>query len=321
MLFLIRAQRLRRRAYWFYALAGLMIGISAWLRSQAMLMGLFFLVVLTLISERRMRMIAQTAVMAAVSLLVIAPITIKNYVVYGEFVPINIGMGIVLLEGIGESSDGRFGAPVTDLEVAEQEAILYGNPEYAGSWSTPDGIMRDRNRIKRSLDIIAGHPVWYAGVMLKRMVRMVKYSADAELVHTGDAPDPDQRSEPVRREWRRLDQNSSPLILGRSFGWIRPPARAAQRAAKETLLLFILVGTALMFIVSRRRAMLILLVPVYYFISQSFLHTEFRYTLPMQYFLFVPAAIVWVLVMIGIWRSGKTLLTRWSPKSFDLPAL
>jgi hypothetical protein len=35
-------------------------------------------------------------------------------------------------------------------------------------------------------------------------------------------------------------------------------------------------------------------VPLYSFIFQSVLHTEFRYTLPMQYFLFVFAAVAWV---------------------------
>jgi len=52
--------------------------------------------------------------------------------------------------------------------------------------------------------------------------------------------------------------------------------------------------------------LLILTVPLYYFLFQSAMHTEFRYTLPMQYFVFVFAAIVWVmlggLVLNGVRR-------------------
>jgi len=42
------------------------------------------------------------------------------------------------------------------------------------------------------------------------------------------------------------------------------------------------------------------IVPLYYFLFQSAMHTEFRYTLPMQYFMFVFAATVWVLICVGV---------------------
>jgi uncharacterized membrane protein len=72
---------------------------------------------------------------------------------------------------------------------------------------------------------------------------------------------------------------------------------------------FILVGTAILFIASWRRALFLGMVPIYYFLFQSFTHTEFRYTLPMQYFLFVLAAIVWV-ILTGWCRTGLRSLSN-----------
>jgi hypothetical protein len=48
---------------------------------------------------------------------------------------------------------------------------------------------------------------------------------------------------------------------------------------------------------------LLLTVPLYYLLFQSFTHTEFRYTLPMHYFLFIFAATAW-LSLAAILRRG-----------------
>ena len=39
--------------------------------------------------------------------------------------------------------------------IAQQEAEIYDRPEYADSWVTPDGIERDRERVKKSLRVAA----------------------------------------------------------------------------------------------------------------------------------------------------------------------
>jgi hypothetical protein len=62
------------------------------------------------------------------------------------------------------------------------------------------------------------------------------------------------------------------------------------------MLAFIILGAMILFAASWRRALFISIVPLYYFLFQSAMHTEFRYTLPMQYFVFVFAAIVWVIL-------------------------
>jgi hypothetical protein len=300
---LVITTRLRHDSYWVWAAAGVLLGSAAWLRSQTMLLAPFVAVLLVAIAARRLPALKRAVLMPIACILVISPITIRNYLVYGEFVPIHIGLGIVLWEGIADASGDRFGAVALDVEVAAQDAVLYNNPRYGGSWATPDGIMRDRDRVRKSIDIILHHPVWYAGVMLKRMRDMVKYSAHAPLVYKIGQTRALDRTLPVKPEWESMVDNDSGLTIGRAIFWIRPVIRALQRMIKEPMSYSILVGSVILFVACWRRALFLAMVPLYYFLFQSFTHTEFRYTLPMQYFLFVFAAIVWV-VVLGWFREG-----------------
>jgi len=296
-IYLLLIARRSGHSYWLYATAGLLIGVATWLRAQTMLLGLFALLILTLIGTRRWPVLKRAALMAAVSVLAILPITIRNYVVYGAFIPVQVGTGLNLWEGIADFSGDRFGAVSKDTEVADQEAELYNDQRYAGSWTTPDGITRDRDRTRRSLDVILHHPIWYSGVMLERCGEMLKYSAHAPLVVTIAQSGSQQRTLPIKRGWNEIaSEGSSTLSVGRSIFWLRPLIRGLQRITKETMLLFIVLGAAILFAASWRRAAFLSIVPLYYFVFQSAMHTEFRYTLPMQYFVFVFAATVWVLV-------------------------
>jgi hypothetical protein len=241
-----------------------------------------------------------------VSFLVIAPITINNYLRFGQFVPINIQMGLV--HGWADASGDRFGATPNDNEVASQEVAIYGKPEYGRDWSSPDGIERDRDRIRKSLRIILDHPVWYAGVMLDRMGEMVKYSAHAPLVSRGTADAVPEARPPTRETWQSFT-SGQPGLVGEWLGWLRLPIRALQRITKETMLTFILFGMILMFVVSWRRSLFLLIVPLYHLLFQSFMHTEFRYGLSMHYFLFVFAAVVWALIFTVLWKGLRKVLS------------
>ncbi len=298
------------RVYLLYGAAGFMLGIAAWMRSQTMLLGLFLIPAMMLFSKQKLTILNRIAVTAIFSLLTIAPITIKNYLVYHEFVPVNIGAGIVLWEGIADESGDRFGAVSKDEEVAAQDAVFYNEPRYAGTWSSPDGIMRDRDRVKRGLAIIKAHPFWYARVIAKRAGEMVKYSAHAPLVYK--IQDPTSSEKPVREHWQEVAANSdqAPLNVGKSLFWLRPPLRSLQRITKEAMRLFIFAGLITFLFLSPRRAWFFALVPVYYFLFQGFFHTEFRYTLPMQYFVFTFAALTWVLVLTIIGRAILKILKR-----------
>jgi hypothetical protein len=300
-------KRFHRYSYWLYALAGMMLGLSAWLRSNTLLLGPFLLIMLVVIAARRVETAKRAALMSLVSFLVIAPITIKNYLRHGEFVPINIQLGLVMWEGIAVASGDRFGAVVDDNEVARQEAEIYNNPGYAADWSSPDGIQRDRDRVRKSLDIIAKHPLWYSGVMLDRMGEMLKYSAHAPLVSRVDKGQELEASYITRPRWQSVDSGESSLVVGRDLYWMRFPIRTLQRITKETMLAFILLGAAIVVAASWRRGLFLLMVPLYHLLFQSLMNTEFRYGLPIHYFLFVFAGTIWVLLLFVVWKGLRRI--------------
>lgn len=299
-----------RFTYSLHALAGALIGMSTWMRPQSMLLGLFVAGLLWLSSRDRWRGLKRGALLAGMSALVIAPITVRNYLVYHEFVPVGLGLGVNLWEGIADASGDRFGAVAKDQEVAAQEAVLYNDPRYASSNYEPDGVVRDRNRTSKSLAIIRQHPFWYAGVMFSRMGEMLKYSAHAPLVNRIDEARSFERTAPIRREWSALDTTRSSLIVGENIFWMRPAVRPIQRLTKEAMQLMIALGTLVLFVAGSRRALLVSLVPFYYLLFQSFVHTEFRFTLPMQYFVFVFAAVAWVLIGASVWQALRNLVSK-----------
>jgi hypothetical protein len=169
--FLIRA--IKQPRLLSFALAGIFIGLSCWLRANALLLApiLACLVPLLLARGRRLRYSLALVFGAAI---LIAPITIKNAIVFHRFIPLSLGAGQKLLEGIAEYDQGRFGIPKTDLGIMRQEAAMYQRPNYALVLFGPDGIERDRLRIRRGLSVVSAHPVWYGGVMFRRGVSFFK---------------------------------------------------------------------------------------------------------------------------------------------------
>ena len=164
--FLLRARRDQR---WLnFAIAGALIGLSCWFRANSLLLPLFFAATATLLVQRGRRLRAASAVIAG-ALLLIAPITIKNAIVYRAFIPMSLGAGQTLLEGIADyDKANRFNIPNTDLGLMRQEAEWYGNPEYAQLLFGRDGIQRDRMRLARGFAVIRSHPFWFAGVVIRR---------------------------------------------------------------------------------------------------------------------------------------------------------
>src|SRR5882672_36072 len=187
--FLIRA--IKHPRLLSFALAGIFIGLSCWLRANALLLApiLACLVPLFLSRGRRFR---YSLALVFGSAILIAPITIKNAIVFQRFIPLSLGAGQKLLEGIAEYDQGRFGIPKTDLGIMRQEAAMYQRPNYAMVLFGPDGVDRDRLRMRRGLSVVGAHPVWYGGVMFRRAVSFFKLArvpitnAEAPVSHTLD---------------------------------------------------------------------------------------------------------------------------------------
>jgi hypothetical protein len=157
-------------------LAGLMLGVSCWLRANALLLAPFLAVVVAILFERRKRLI-HASLLVAVTLLVISPITIRNWVVYHRFIPIALPAGVNLVQGIAEfDREGRFGMPLSDPEVLQKDVEWNNRPDYGGHMWTPDGIERDHTRFDRGLAVIRAHPLWYFGTLIRRASFMLSYN-------------------------------------------------------------------------------------------------------------------------------------------------
>ncbi|HEX7176370.1 MAG TPA: glycosyltransferase family 39 protein [Pyrinomonadaceae bacterium] len=182
------------------AAAGAMIGVSCWLRSNALLLAPFVALLAPLLFERGRRL-RPALVLAAAGLLVIVPVTIRNAVVYKAFIPLSLSAGITLVEGIGiYDREGRFGLPSSDYAVTKWEAEMYGRPDYLGSRFDPDGVERERSRISHGLAVVRAHPFWFLRVMAHRaasMWRLARVEIVAAEPAVANAPNPGEGERPA----------------------------------------------------------------------------------------------------------------------------
>lgn len=170
-----------------FIIIGVLLGVSCWLRANAML--LTFLVALAVplltngtatkrVNRREDAGAKKWQLPLAVvcgTLLIVLPLTIRNAIVFHRFIPLSLGAGQTMLEGIADYDHaGRFGIPQTDVGIMKQEAELYQRPDYYGTLFNPDGVERERARLARGLAVIRSHPFWFAGVMTRRASSMVR---------------------------------------------------------------------------------------------------------------------------------------------------
>jgi hypothetical protein len=270
----------RPRLAWLVA-AGALVGISCWLRANALLLAPFLAAAVALLFERRVRLRYALALVAGAAA-VVAPLTLRNAVVFGAFIPVSLGAGQTLLEGIADyDSGGRFGIPATDVGIQKMEAVEAGRPDYAATLFGPDAVARERARLARGLRVVGAHPVWFLSVMARRAASML-----------------------------RLER--TPRVSPR--GWANP-ARAAVASAQRLFITAVVLplavaGLWLWWRGGERRALaLLLVVPAYYLCVQSALHTEYRYFLAVPHFLFVLAATGLHGAAAILWRAGARRTT------------
>jgi hypothetical protein len=155
-------------------MAGVLVGISCWFRANAMFLSLFLAMATLLLFDRKLRWRYASAILIS-TIVVISPITIKNWIVFREFIPLSIGAGQTLIEGIGDyDKEGKLGMPATDVGIMEMEAKTYNRPDYAVFLFGPDAIKRDKDRLKRAFSVIKANPIWFASVMLRRAGSMFR---------------------------------------------------------------------------------------------------------------------------------------------------
>ena len=287
----------KRESLWWALLAGAMVGASCWLRANALLLAAAWAIALMLfvrVAWRR-RIALGGAVLVGAALLV-APILVRNALVFRTFVPTGLGTGTNLWESIGETERAQeFGAPRSDSEVVEQERAEMGlAPDATLRLYWPNGIERDRARARRAMKIIAAHPFWYAGVMGKRMAAVLKYAGEP-IAPYGSAGINVTSRKCLPERWQ-----GGALALGVNIlGMI-------QSVLRYLALPLMLVGVWLAMRRDKRATALILTTVLYYWVVGSAIHTELRYGLPMQALLFIFAGLS-VSDLAGLIRGRRSL--------------
>jgi Dolichyl-phosphate-mannose-protein mannosyltransferase len=173
MYLLVRARK--RPNQWLIVAAGVCLGLSCWLRANVLLLAPFLCLFIPLLFPRE-KWLRYSLLMIAASVLAVMPITIRNTLVFKSFIPLTLGTGTNLMEGIADyDPEKRFGMEQHDHEVARQEAILYNRPDYAEDLYRPDGILRDRMRVGRAWAVTKANKVWFLSVMARRAGKMLTY--------------------------------------------------------------------------------------------------------------------------------------------------
>ena len=178
-----------------FVIAGALVGISCWLRANAMLLTFFLAAGVLLLFTRTLRKRYALAVVCG-AVLIILPLTLRNAIVFHRFIPLSLGAGQTLLEGIADyDHEGRFNIPKTDMGIMKQEAEDFHRPDYYTTLFNPDGVERERARLRRGFAVIRSNPFWFAGVMMRRAGSMVRLersrpvSLDPPVSHSVDAID------------------------------------------------------------------------------------------------------------------------------------
>ena len=154
--------------------AGVFVGLSCWLRANALLMAPFLALVVLLLFPRERRLRYAGALLLG-AMFVVAPLTIRNWVVFNHFIPVSLGAGQTMLEGISDYDPARrFGIPETDMGIMKMEAEQYNRPDYYSTLFAPDGIKRERMRLARGFGVIRDNPIWFGSVMVRRAGAMLR---------------------------------------------------------------------------------------------------------------------------------------------------
>jgi len=144
---------------WFF-LAGVVCGVGMTMRPDILLLPLFIAAWLFLSQHFSKWVQASLALLLGAAIIVGAQTVRNSAVTEGKIVPLGLGNGISLWEGISQFGD-TLGTVHDDEKLAHREGY--------SSWAYPDGVERERKRFKEATDIIVQHPLWYCSVMLKRV--------------------------------------------------------------------------------------------------------------------------------------------------------
>jgi len=261
--------------------AGAALGIACWLRVNPLYLCVGWAIALFLFVREAWSLRLKLAAAAfAGTIVIIAPIVIRNYLVFPDFTPTGGTIGVNLWEGLGETELGQqHGFIFGDQKMLDVERQRMGWPaDMPLDMQWPDGIRRDRERTRESLAFIRQHPVWYLGVMVGRMWGMLKVAGDP-VPHTGISGVNVTSKKCLPENWQ-----GGVIAFGvNSLGMIQSVVRY----------LFLPLAAFGIYAAIRhdwRMSCLMLVSILYYLVPGTAAHTEIRYVLPMHGLLIVFAS-------------------------------
>jgi 4-amino-4-deoxy-L-arabinose transferase-like glycosyltransferase len=270
----------QRRNVWLALAAGVLLGVACWLRVNPLYLGVGWAIALFVLTSGgwALKLKLSGAVLAS-TVLVIAPIMIRNYLVFPDFTPTGGTIGVNLWEGLGETELGRsHGFLFGDDKMIALERARMGLPADAPfEMQWPDGIRRDRERTRESLAFIRQHPIWYAGVMMGRMWGMLKVAGDP-VPYTGTSGINVTSRKCLPPSWQGGVVALGVNVLG-----------MVQSVVRYLFLPFAAFGIYVAMRRDWRITCLLLVTVLYYLVPGTSAHTEIRYVLPMHGLLIVLA--------------------------------
>jgi 4-amino-4-deoxy-L-arabinose transferase-like glycosyltransferase len=285
----------KRKDVWLALAAGVALGVACWLRVNPLYLCLFWAIALfVLVKDNWSLKLKMAAAVLAGAVVVIAPIVIRNYIVFPDFTPTGGTIGVNLWEGLGETELGRqHGFLFGDDKMVEIERARMGRPgDSTVEIQFPDGIRRDKERTRESLAFIRQHPIWYLGVMFGRMWGMLKVAGDP-VPYTGISGINITSRKCLPEHW----QHGVLAFFVNVLGMIQSVVRY----------LFLPLAALGLYVAARidwRVTFLMLATILYYLVPGTAAHTEIRYVLPMHGLLIVFAG-VGIDYLIRLMR-GKT---------------
>lgn len=178
-----------RRRPWGFALAGLMIGLTAMIRPEYLPFGLVFalLCVLWLAPSRGVRAGGLAAGLVLAGFLVpIAPWTVRNYAVQHRFIPVSTGGGKVLYEGTYLPGGGDYFGVRALLRhrygVEDMGVILFRVAKRYPDLPEDQALARiGRQNFSR---FASAHPLDYAHMVARKMWDMWHRGAAPVMLHS-----------------------------------------------------------------------------------------------------------------------------------------
>src|SRR5215213_623334 len=271
-----------RKSVWLALAAGVALGIACWLRVNPLYLCVGWAVVLLIVVRDvwALRLKMAAAALAG-TVILIAPIVIRNYLVFPDFTPTGGTIGVNLWEGLGETELGQqHGFVFGDDKMVERERERMGRPsDMQVDIQWPDGIRRDRERTRESLAFIGRHPLWYLGVMAGRMWGMLKVAGDP-VPYTGISG-----INVTSRKCLPENRQGGVLALGVNvLGMI-------QSVVRYLFMPLAAFGIYAGLRLDWRISCLMLVTILYYLVPGTAAHTEIRYVLPMHGLLVVFASV------------------------------